>query len=124
MVIPVETRILQLLQYLGIQKAHFAGVLPQDWAALAATCPQLFSSLTLVGPDAVEPRIVAHLASKLLVITGDHGPPVEGLRIAVESIPNASLVALRDWRAGGFEDLVADRTDDVGPVMMEFLGCC
>jgi ubiquinone/menaquinone biosynthesis C-methylase UbiE len=65
--------------------------------------------------------MVASLTSTLLVITGDHGPPVEGLRIAMESVPTASLVVLRDWRAGGFEDLVADRTHDVGTVMMEFL---
>ena len=121
MMIPVERRIHQLLQQLGIQQAHFAGKIPQDWAGLAATYPQLFSSLTLVGPDAVNPKTVSSLASKLLVITGDHGPPVEGLRVAMESMPDACFVALRDWRAGGFEDLVANRTDDVGAAIMEFL---
>ncbi len=33
---PVESRILQLFQHLGIRKAHFAGSVTGDWHGLAA----------------------------------------------------------------------------------------
>ena len=69
--LPIEERIRQLLQRLGIDQAHFAGRLPRDWTGLATTYPEVFSSLTLVGPSAVDPHTVGNFASKLLVLTGD-----------------------------------------------------
>ena len=47
--LPVEERILQLLQYLGIDQAHFAARTPGDWTGLATTYPEVCSSFTLVG---------------------------------------------------------------------------
>ena len=40
--LPVEERILQLLQYLGIDQAHFAGRTPGDWTGLATTYQRYF----------------------------------------------------------------------------------
>jgi len=48
--LPVEERILQLLQSLGIDQAHFAGRTPADWTGLATTHPEVFCSFILVGP--------------------------------------------------------------------------
>ena len=119
--LPVEERILQLLQYLGIDQAHFAGRTPRDWTGLATTCPEVFSSFTLVGPTGVAPHTVSSLASRLLVFNGDQGPVAERVRRVMEGVPDARLVTLRDYSILGWEDLVADRTDEIGSAMLHFL---
>lgn len=119
--LPVEERILQLLHYLGIEHAHFAGRTPTDWAGLATTYPEVFSSLTLVGPVGIEPHAVSRLASRLLVFNGNQGPVAERVRRTMESVPGARLVTLRDYSILGWTDLVAERTDEIGSAMLNFL---
>ena len=48
-VLTVEERLYQLLRHLGVDQAHFAGWMPQDWGGLVAKYPQVISSLTLVN---------------------------------------------------------------------------
>jgi ubiquinone/menaquinone biosynthesis C-methylase UbiE len=119
--LPVEERILQLLHYLGIDHAHFAGRTPTDWAGLATTYPEVFSSFTLVGPLGIEPHTISRLASRLLVFNGDQGAPAERVRRVVENLPDARLVTLGDYPILGWADLVADRTDEIGSAMLNFL---
>jgi ubiquinone/menaquinone biosynthesis C-methylase UbiE len=119
--LPVEERILQLLHDLGIDRAHFAGRTPTDWAGLATTYPEVFLSLTLVGPTGVAPDTVRSLASRLLVVNGDQGAPAERVRRVVENLPDARLVTLRDYAILGWTDLVADHTDEIGSAMLHFL---
>jgi hypothetical protein len=119
--LPVEERILQLLHYLGIDHAHFAGRRPTDWAGLATTYPEVFSSLTLLGPAGIEPHTVSRLASRLLVFNGNQGPVAERVRRAMESVPGARLVTLRDYSILGWTDLVAERTDEIGSTILNFL---
>ena len=59
--LPVEERLRQLLQHLGIDQAHFAGRLPRDWTGLATTSPEVFTSLSLVAPTALDPQTVGSL---------------------------------------------------------------
>ena len=75
--LPVEERLRQLLQHLGIDHANFAGRLPRDWTGLATTSPEVFTSLSLVAPTALDPQTVGPLASRLLVVNEDQGPPME-----------------------------------------------
>ena len=51
---PVTVRILQLLQHLGVPQAHFAARSDGDLTRLAAAHPEVFLSLTLVGPNTVD----------------------------------------------------------------------
>jgi len=118
---PVEERILQLLQYLGIDQAHFAGRTPGDWTGLTTTYPAVFSSLTLVGPGVIAPDTVSRLASRLLVFTGDQEASAERVRRVVESLPDARLVRFRDYSLVGWTDVVADRRDEIGSAMLHFL---
>jgi ubiquinone/menaquinone biosynthesis C-methylase UbiE len=117
----VEERIRQLLQHLGIRQAHVAGQSPEDWTGLATTLPELCASLTLVGPPALDPHAVGRLASRLLVVNGDQGPRAEKVRRAVEGVPGAQLVTLRDYAILGWTDVVADRTEEIGSAMLQFL---
>ncbi len=119
--LPVEGCIRQLLQHLGIRQAHFAGQSPEDWTGLATTNPELCASLTLVGPAVVDPNTVGRLASRLLIFNGDQGPRAEKVRRAVESIPGAHLVTLHDYAILGWTDVVADRTDEIGSALLQFL---
>ena len=55
---PLEGRILQLLQHLGIQQAHFAASNPLDWQGLVATHPEVIASLTPVTPRYIDPSVL------------------------------------------------------------------
>src|SRR6185436_2378693 len=112
--LPVEERLLQLLQYLGIDQAHFAGRTPGDWTGLATTYPAVVSSFTLVGPGVFAPHTVSRLASKLLVFTGDQEASAGRVRRIVENFPDARLVTLREYSLVGWTDVIAERTDEVG----------
>ena len=118
----VENRILQLLHHLGIGQAHFAGRTPSDWTGLAAISPEVFSSLTLVGPASIDPRTTGTLGSRLLVINGEKGANANRVQRAVERIPGASLLTLPNYTFLGWSDAVADRTDEIGAAMVDFLG--
>lgn len=117
----VEERIRQLFQHLGIRQAHVAGRLPRDWTGLATTYPELFTSLTLVCPMAVDPDTVRRLASRVLVLGGDQGPPAERVRRAMERLPDARLVTLRDYAFAAWTDVAADRTAEIGGALIQFL---
>ena len=118
---PVEERILQLLQHLGIDQAHFAARTPGDWTGLATTYPEACSSFTLVGPGGIVPDTVSSLVSRLLVFTGDQEPSAERNRRVLESLPDARHVTFRDYAILGWTDVVADRTGEMGSAMLQFL---
>ena len=121
--LPVEDRILQLLQHLGIQEAHFGARVPADWQGLATNYPEVISSLTLVcPPSGTDLDVLSMAARQLLVLNGDRGTGAEALRRVTASLPNATLVTLHDYLSPAWADVVADRTDDIGSAMMDFLG--
>jgi protein-L-isoaspartate O-methyltransferase len=116
----VEERLRQLLRHLRIDQAHFAGRLPRDWSGLAAKYPEVFSSLALIGAG-FDPQTVEHLAAKLLVVAGDQGPNAETVRSAMNRLPDARFVSLRDYETLGWTDVAAERTDELGTAMLQFL---
>lgn len=116
--IPVEDRILQLLQELGIGCAHFAARSLGDLTGLAARHTELFASLTLVCPsvpgrDAVEP-----LASRLLVFGGD-SPAWDDLGQFADTLPGVTLCCLSGWEP--WSDMVARHVEQVRANMLPFL---
>jgi SAM-dependent methyltransferase len=119
--IPVVDRILQLLQHLGIERAHFAGAVPGDWRGLAARHAAHFASLSLVCPTGFERSIVAALASRVLVFHGDEGPTAERVRGAVAGLPDATLMTLPNYTGLLFADVAAERKEEISPALLEFL---
>lgn len=119
--LPVEERLWQLLQHLGIDKAHFAGWMSQDWIGFVTNYPAAVVSLTLAGPSLIDPPTAGHLASKLLMFSEDRGPMAELAQKAVAGVPDARLVALRDYSILPWTDVAADRTDEIEASMMPFL---
>ena len=120
--LPVEERIIRLLEHLGIKRAHFAARIPTDFTGLASAHPEVVSSLTLVCPLGTGAGVLSAVAPRLLVLTGDQGRSAEALRRAVTSLTDATLITLGDYFSPPWADVAVDRTDDICSAMMEFLG--
>ena len=116
---PVEERLRQLLHYLGIDKAHFAGRVPEDWVGLATRFPEVLSSLTVIG--GFDPRTVEHLATRLLAVIGDRGRNAEAVLAAMPRLPDAQLLPLRDYEIFAWSDLATDRSEELATAMLQFL---
>ena len=115
----VEERLYRLLRHLGVDQAHFAGWLAQDWSGLVAKYPQVISSLTLV--NRFDRRSVEPVSAKLLVITGDRGPLAETVRNAMRGVPGAQHVELSDYNLLGWSDVAGERTREFADAMLGFL---
>ena len=116
--IPVENRIHQLLQHLGIERAHFAARSLGDLTGLAAQHPDLFASLTLVCPMLPGRDVVAPLASRLLVFEGDTSEWAE-LSHFMDTLPGAARETLHGWEP--WSDLIARHTRSFERTMLPFL---
>ena len=117
----VEQRILKVLHHLGIERAHFAASMPRDWAGLLTSHPDIVLSLILVAPWGFKLGALRLHASRLLVISGDQGRPAEEARRALQNLPAATWISLRDYFSPNWADIIADRTDTIGSAMMDFL---
>lgn len=114
----VTDRIIQLLQQLGVEQAHFAARSLGDLTGLAAQHPDLFASLTLVCPGMPNVAIVGPLASRLLVFRGDR-TAYDPLGQVIEALPGATLAVLQDDIA--WSDLVARHADEIKAALLPFL---
>src|SRR5215470_8577273 len=118
----VEERLLQLLQHLGIERAHFAARGIGEWGELAARHPDRIASLTLICPRGMDPSTLGTLAPRLLVLAGDQGRPDEIVRHVVGNLQGATLITLRNYVSPTiYADVVADRSADISAAMMDFL---
>ena len=119
---PVEERLVQLFQHLGIARAHIAARGGGDWGGLATRHPDCIASLSLICPRGMDPGALAALAPRLLVFAGDQGRPDALVRQAVAHLQEATLITLRDYVSPTqYADVVADRSADIGAAMTDFL---
>jgi ubiquinone/menaquinone biosynthesis C-methylase UbiE len=116
----VEARLAELLDHLGIASAHFAGRSLADLQSFIAAKPERIASLTLVCPAVLNPRSLAPLGSKLLVVTGDHGLGAQRVRAVLPELPEATAVVLEDYAGLTWADLAADRGERIDRAMQEF----
>jgi ubiquinone/menaquinone biosynthesis C-methylase UbiE len=106
----VAARLAQLFRYLGLERVHVAARRTADWHGLATTHPQTIASLTLVCPAELPVGGLQALAPRLLVITGDQGPPAAAVRRALGSV--ASLEAR--GRSTGYLGVVRNTIEEAG----------
>jgi SAM-dependent methyltransferase len=118
---PVEERLVELLDHLGIAQTHIAGRAAADVAGLAASYSDRIASMSLVCPFTFDPAALRVLGSRLLVITGDGGPNGELIRRLLNDLPGSSWVPLRDYESFLWSDVIADRAADVGTALLGFL---
>lgn len=118
---PVEERLLQVLRRLDIDRAHFAARSGLDWSGFAGAHPDRIASLTLICPPGIDPEALRPFSSRLLVITGDQGAPMEGLMRTVEGLPGAALKTLNGYFSPGWADIFTDRGEESAAAMEAFL---
>ena len=93
----VETGLVELLDQLGIARAHFAGRGSADLKGFASNHPERIASLTLLCPAVLDTRALKPLAERMLIVTGDHGPGPQRVRAALSELPQATAVVLNDY---------------------------
>src|SRR5262249_5473537 len=116
----VEERLAQLLAHLGLDQAHFAGRLDNDWTGLVVHRPELVTSLTLVCPGNMDATALGPLASRLFVVNDDH-PTGQRVTQAMAQLPDATLRTLSGYEGFLWADVIADRPHDIGTSLLEFL---
>jgi pimeloyl-ACP methyl ester carboxylesterase len=117
---PVEACLAELLDHLGIARAHFAGRSLADLQGFIAEDPERIASLTLVCPAVLNPRRLATLGARLLVVTGDHGLGARRVRAVLPDLPEANGVVLEDYAGLTWADLAADQGEHIDTAMREF----
>ena len=117
---PVEACLSELLDHLGIARVHFAGRSLADLQDFIADDPQRIASLALVCPAVLNPRKLAPLGARLLVVTGDHGLGARRVRAVLPDLPESTAVVLEDYAGLTWADLAADRGGHIDAAMQEF----
>jgi SAM-dependent methyltransferase len=117
----LEDRLVELLRYLGLDQAHFAACMPRDWEGILVKFPALVSSLTLVCPMGINPDVIRAAQPSLAVIYGDRGKPGADTARALANLPAATQIILRNYFSPSWADAAADRKDEIGAAMLEFL---
>lgn len=119
--ISVADRLAQVLDHLGIKRAHFAASMLADVGGFAQAHPERIASLTLVCPPRVDPGALRALGARLLIIAGDQGRPAAMVRDAVTSLPEATVVWLPGYFSPPWADVIADCTADVESALLNVL---
>jgi SAM-dependent methyltransferase len=118
---PLETCLAEVLDHLGVARAHFAGRGSADLKGFASIHPERIVSLTLLCPAVLDTPTLAPLAGRLLVMTGDHGPGSRRVQAALPDLPEATVEVLNDYAGPTWADIAAERCDTIGAVMLQFL---
>jgi SAM-dependent methyltransferase len=119
--IRVVDRIIQVLDHLGVRRTHIAGAMPGDWQALVTAFTDRVASLSLICPTALAAGSVKSMATRLLLVHGDRGPIVDRVSAAARQIPEATVVTLPHYAGLPFSDVAAERRDQVGVALVDFL---
>jgi SAM-dependent methyltransferase len=109
----VADRIVQVLDHLGIERAHLAASMLADITGFAQAHAERIASLTLVCPPRLDPGPLRELGARLLIIAGDQGRPAAMVREAVKSLPEATIVWLPGYFSPPWADPVADHAATV-----------
>ena len=117
----VTDRLTQVLDHLGIERAHVAASMLADVAGFVQAHPERIASLTLVCPPRLDPSALRALGARLLVIAGDQGRPAAMVRDAVTSLPEATVVWLPGYFSPPWADVVADHTADIESALLNVL---
>lgn len=120
--LPLEKRLLQLVEHLGIERAHIAARRPEDWAGLAAHHPEVMASLALICPNpGMSSDLIGKFAERCAIITGDRGPAFENIHQFLQNLPQVQTTALSEYDPLGWSDITADRLNEIDTCLFPFL---
>lgn len=114
-------RLAALWDHLGLGRAHVAMQMPGDLATFAVASADRIGGLVLCVPSRLDPAPFASLASRLLMIAGEHGLTAEVTSRAAERLGAAQRHVLRAYEAHSWDDVVADRGEEIASRMIDFL---
>jgi ubiquinone/menaquinone biosynthesis C-methylase UbiE len=114
-------RLLSLWDHLGIGVAHVATQMPGDIADLVARFPARVGGVVLCVPTRLDPQPFEAVASRLLLLSGEHGLTAEVTQRAAERLSGARRIVLSGYNATGWADVAAERTDEIVQQMVAFL---
>ena len=118
---PVEESIMQVLQRLGIEQGHFAGCSFDDIQGLATKHPCVISSLTLICPFELRTELLQTMASRVIIVIGEGSLDAETLSKVPTTLTEAIFVYLPNFRGETWDDAVAERKDEIGPALIDFI---
>jgi len=116
----VASRLVQVLDHLGIERAHFAASMLADVTGFAEAHPERIASLTLVCPPRLDASLHV-LGDRLQIIAGDQGRPAAMVREAVTNLPEANVVWLPGYFSPPWADVVADCTANIESALLNVL---
>jgi hypothetical protein len=119
--LPLAERLFELFQHLGIERAHIAARDGADWRKFATARPDRIASLSLICPVALDLPAFTGLASRTLVLSGDHRAAAERVASALQNVEGMTRVTLADYDSLMWSDLAADRTAEIAQTMLSFL---
>jgi ubiquinone/menaquinone biosynthesis C-methylase UbiE len=116
-------RLVALLDHLGLGTAHFGTPIPRDISGMATEHPERLAGVVLCVPSRLDPAPFAHIADRVLMISGERGPAAEATTRAAVRLPAAERSILAGYDApGSWSDAVAERTEEIAERVIAFLG--
>jgi SAM-dependent methyltransferase len=119
---PLVSRLVALLDHLGLPTAHFATQMPGDVADLAQSHPRRIAGLVLTVPVRLDPAPFAGIANRTLILSGEFGIGAPVADRAVAALPGAQRHVLTGYDAPGWADVARERQDEVVAALSHFLG--
>jgi ubiquinone/menaquinone biosynthesis C-methylase UbiE len=114
-------KIIELLKYLGLERAHFAACMPRDWQGLAAVHAERIASLTLICPMGINVSALQSHSLPLLCVSGDRGRPAKETERELAKLPKARALVLRDYFGPPWADPILERRDEIGTAIIAFI---
>jgi SAM-dependent methyltransferase len=117
----VADRLAQVLDHLGIERAHFAASMLADVTGFAQAHPERIASLTLICPPRLDPGPLRALGARFQIVAGDQSRPAAMVRDAMTSLPEARVVWLPGYFSPPWADVVADRTAEIESALLNVI---
>jgi SAM-dependent methyltransferase len=119
--LPTATRLIALLDHLGLARAHVATQVPADIAGLTTSHPGRLGGIVLCAPMRLDPAPFAGLGDRLLMISGEYGPSFDVSVRAADRLPGAQRHIIDNYEALGWSDVAKDCAAEIAERMTGFL---
>ena len=117
----LEERLGEFFRQLDLGRVHVGTGHAIDALALARTFADRIASITLVSPARLSPEPFRVFDTRVLLIGGDRGPQAAVVPDLLRELPHARALRLHNHAAAAWADTVAERPEEVGGALLEFL---
>ena len=111
------TRLLALMDHLGLQTAHVATQMAGDIAGVAQSAPDRLGGVVLCVPSRLDPVPFVAVAARTILIAAELGMTATVTAAAQARLPGASRHVLAGYDAPGWADVVVDRTGEITAIL-------